>query len=190
MSAAMTIREKTRQWEPIPFQLWIGLAPPKVELLIWKVYSDSLPSKMMLHERKILRRDHDLQCVLCGIELETTDHLLIHCQWSWKLWAYSLTWWGGVWVVPGTSKSLLESWHVGGETRAFNRIWKTLCYAVLWSIWDERNKRCFKEQRRTVEEIGELVKARVAWWSKYKSSKCPYSVETIKRCIKEVRENS
>ncbi|CAM8990583.1 unnamed protein product [Rhodiola kirilowii] len=98
-------------------------------------------------------------------------------QWSWKLWAYSLTWWGGVWVVPGTSKCLLESWQVGGETRAFNRMWKTLCYAVLWSIWDERNKRCFKEQRRSVEEIGELVKARVAWWSKYRSSKSAIVIE-------------
>ncbi|KAL9667760.1 hypothetical protein QQ045_002125 [Rhodiola kirilowii] len=190
MTAAMKIREKRNKWEPIPIQLWNGLSPPKVELLIWKIYSDSLPSKMMLYGRKILKRDQNLKCDLCGIEQETTDHLLIHCQWSWKLWANSLTWWGGVWVMSETTRCLLESWHVGGETRAYNRMWKTLCYAVLWSIWDERNKRCFKEKRRSVGEIGELVKARVAWWSKYKSSKFPYSMGTIKRCIIEVRENS
>ncbi|CAM8986748.1 unnamed protein product [Rhodiola kirilowii] len=103
-------------------------------------------------------------------------------QWSWKLWAYSLTWWGGVWVVPGTSKCLLESWQVGGETRAFNRMWKTLCYAVLWSIWDERNKRCFKEQRRSVEEIGELVKARPDLIEAYTN----FTSMFIRCCPKEV----
>ncbi|KAL9672928.1 hypothetical protein QQ045_029181 [Rhodiola kirilowii] len=190
MKAAMTIREKKRKWEPIPFQLWTGLAPPKVELLIWKIYLGSLPSKMTLYGRMILRRDQNLKCDLCGIEQETTDHLLIHCEWSWKLWSCSLSWWGGVWVVPESAKCLLESWQVGGVSKAFNRMWKTLCYAILWSIWEERNKRCFKDQTRSVEAVGELVKARVAWWAKFRSLKCPYLVATIKRCIKEVRENS
>ncbi|KAL9684871.1 hypothetical protein QQ045_022313 [Rhodiola kirilowii] len=145
---------------------------------------------MTLHKRRILKRDQDLTCVLCRFEQETTDHMLIHCDWSWRLWASCFSWWGSEWVMPQTVICLLESWEAGGMTKAYNRYWKTMCYAIIWSIWEERNKRCFQDQRRSVVEVGDLVKTRVAWWAKFRNSKCPYSVSTIKRCIEEVRENS
>ncbi|KAL9664080.1 hypothetical protein QQ045_019477 [Rhodiola kirilowii] len=190
MKAALKIREKSRKWEQVPFKLWTGLAPPKVELLMWKIYLNSLPSKMTLHSRKILKREQDLACVLCGLAQESTDHLLIHCEWSWYLWSYILSWWGGVWVWPKSSKILLESWEVRGVSSTHKGLWKILCYATLWSIWEERNARCFRNKRSSVTSVGELVKARVAWWAKIRNTNCPYSVTTIKRCIVEVRDNS
>ncbi|KAL9674562.1 hypothetical protein QQ045_030834 [Rhodiola kirilowii] len=101
-----------------------------------------------------------------------------------------LRWWGASWATPESVKGMLESWEIGGRSRASKRLKKTLGYAVLWSIWEERNKRCFQNQKRSVEEIVELVKVRVAWWAKYLSTKCPYAISTIKRCITEVREHS
>ncbi|KAL9681972.1 hypothetical protein QQ045_013765 [Rhodiola kirilowii] len=190
MKAAMDVKIKKKGWEEVPFKLWSGLAPPKVEMLIWRIYSDSLPSKVNLLKRRVLKEGQDLSCVLCETELETSDHLLIHCSWSRKLWAISLSWWGSYWVFPQTAKSLLESWALEGKSKSHKRFWKILGYATLWSIWDERNRRCFQEKKRSVEELGELVKARLAWWAKYRSAKCPYSVTTIKRCLDEVRDNS
>ncbi|KAL9662535.1 hypothetical protein QQ045_027368 [Rhodiola kirilowii] len=46
MKAARAIKIKNKGWEEVPFQLWSGLAPPKVEMLIWRIYLDSLPSKV------------------------------------------------------------------------------------------------------------------------------------------------
>ncbi|KAL9666994.1 hypothetical protein QQ045_001339 [Rhodiola kirilowii] len=37
MRAAMAIRTTKKKWEQMPFQLWSGLALPKVELFIWRV---------------------------------------------------------------------------------------------------------------------------------------------------------
>ncbi|KAL9660388.1 hypothetical protein QQ045_025201 [Rhodiola kirilowii] len=129
-------------------------------------------------------------CELCGEEQETSDHLLIHCKWSRKLWSIILCWWGISWVFPESSRSLLESWAVEDISKSRRRFWKILSYAVLWSIWEERNKRCFEKKKRTIEEVGELVKVRIAWWAKFRNAKCPYSISTIQRCIEEVRENS
>ncbi|KAL9684921.1 hypothetical protein QQ045_022363 [Rhodiola kirilowii] len=38
MRAAMAIRINKNKWEQLPFQLWSGLTPPKVEMLIWRIY--------------------------------------------------------------------------------------------------------------------------------------------------------
>ncbi|KAL9688405.1 hypothetical protein QQ045_032826 [Rhodiola kirilowii] len=188
MKAAVAIKAKKHNWENLPFHLWCGAAPPKVEMLIWKIFLDSLPTKLALYRRRVLNRE-DLICALCEEDRESADHLLIHCKWSWKLWSISLKWWGSSWVAPQSVRCLLESWEIGGMSKPAKRIGKILCYATLWSIWEERNRRCFQSQRRSAEEVGELVKARVAWWAKFRNTKCPYSIETIKRCIEEVREN-
>ncbi|KAL9668686.1 hypothetical protein QQ045_006224 [Rhodiola kirilowii] len=159
-------------------------------MLIWRIYTDSLPSKMSLHRRRVLLREPDLLCVLCGEAQEETDHLIVHCDWSRRLWSECFRWWGSSWTSTESAKDLLLSWEVGGHSRAFKRLRKTLGYATMWSIWEERNKRCFQSQKRSVEEVLELVKARVAWWAKFRRTNCPYTVATIKRCIEEVKEHS
>ncbi|KAL9681258.1 hypothetical protein QQ045_013040 [Rhodiola kirilowii] len=189
MKAAMSIIVQKKKWEEVPFQLWSGLAPPKVEMLIWRIYLDSLPSKMTLQRRRVLRNSQDLTCVLCERDFESSDHLLSQCRWSWELWSRSLSWWGASWVFPQTAQSLLESWVNEGTSKSYKRLWKILSYAIIWSIWEERNKRCFQNKKRSVEDICELVKVRLAWWAKYRSTKCPYTVSTISRCIEEVRNN-
>ncbi|KAL9659444.1 hypothetical protein QQ045_024250 [Rhodiola kirilowii] len=117
---------------------------------------------MTLHRRKILKGDQNLACPLCGIEKETTDHLLIHCSWSWKVCGCCLNWWGSKWAMPHSVDCLLESWEVGGASNSFKRFWKTLYYAILWPIWEERNKRCFQDQIRLVEDVVDQVKVSVA----------------------------
>ncbi|KAL9691762.1 hypothetical protein QQ045_012188 [Rhodiola kirilowii] len=171
LKAAMSIKAKKKRWEYLPLQLWSGIAPPKVEMLIRRIYIDSLPSKATLFRRRVLSREQDLSCVLCEKEQETSDHMLIHGAWSWRVWTDGIRWWGTSWVAPETAKTLLESWEFGGSSKSSKRLWKILCYAILWSIWEERNKRCFQNRKRSVEEVGELVKARVEWWAKYRSMK-------------------
>ncbi|KAL9677221.1 hypothetical protein QQ045_005449 [Rhodiola kirilowii] len=168
----------------------IQLKDQKDDKIVWSFLADeSLPTKLALWKRNAIRREEDLVCLLCNLEQESVDHLLLHCPWSWKLWAICISWWGASWVIPGSAKCLLESWLIAGASKSYKRVWKTLGYVILWSIWEERNKRCFQGKKRPVEEIGELVKMRLAWWANYRSSKCPYSTSTISRCIEEVRDS-
>ncbi|KAL9685550.1 hypothetical protein QQ045_023001 [Rhodiola kirilowii] len=75
MNVAMSIRKDEKNWEPLSFHLWSGLAPPKVEMFIWRIYQESLPCKSLLQRRKILRRQEDLMCEFCEVEVESADHL-------------------------------------------------------------------------------------------------------------------
>lgn len=82
MKAATELVKRKKKWEPMSLKVWSGLAPSKVELLIWKIYKDSLPTKELLARRDVLTGDAASRCALCGEESGTTDHLLVHCRWS------------------------------------------------------------------------------------------------------------
>ncbi|KAL9690771.1 hypothetical protein QQ045_011181 [Rhodiola kirilowii] len=158
-------------------------------MLVWRLYHDSLPTKDILARKGVLNAGHNLNCEFCGLKLETADHLLLHCNWSCGLWTWCIRWWGSYWVMPHTMKALLQGWVIPNSTKTYKRFWKTLSYAIIWTIWEERNKRCFSNQRRSVEEAGEVVITRLARWIKFKNSGSPYSLTTIRRCIDEVRRN-
>ncbi|KAL9686643.1 hypothetical protein QQ045_031036 [Rhodiola kirilowii] len=189
MRAALEIKKAKNKWDTLTFQVWSGLAPPKVEMLVWRLYHDSLPTKDNLARKGVLNASHNLNCDLCNHQLESADHVLLQCKWSWSLWTWCIRWWGSYWVAPHTMKALLQGWVIPGTTKTYKRFWKTLSYAIIWTIWEERIKRCFSDQRRTVEEAGEVVITRLAWWIKFRNSGSPYSLTTIRRCIDEVRRN-
>ncbi|KAL9680066.1 hypothetical protein QQ045_017941 [Rhodiola kirilowii] len=52
MKAAMMIRINKKKWDKLPFQLWLGVAPPKVEMLVWRIYLESLPTKVLLQREE------------------------------------------------------------------------------------------------------------------------------------------
>ncbi|KAL9674201.1 hypothetical protein QQ045_030471 [Rhodiola kirilowii] len=189
MRAAMEIKRATNKWDTLNFQVWSGLAPPKVEMLVWRIYHDSLPTKDSLARKGVLSLSQNLNCDLCNQHAESPDHLFLQCNWSWNLWTWCIRWWGCNWVLPQTMKNLLQGWVIPRTTKTYKRFWKTLSYAIIWTIWEERNKRCFSDQRRRVEDAGEVVKTRLAWWIKFRNSGSPYTLTTIRRCIEEVRKN-
>ncbi|KAL9688069.1 hypothetical protein QQ045_032482 [Rhodiola kirilowii] len=143
----------------------------------------------MLQRRRVLRNQQDILCLFCEAEIESSDHLLVQCRRSWELWCMCIKWWGVSWVFPHSAKRLLESWIIEDPSKSYRSLCKILCYATLWTIWEERNLRCFQKKKRSIEENCELVKVRLAWWAKYRKSKCPYTITTIGRCIEEVRVN-
>ncbi|CAM8878686.1 unnamed protein product [Rhodiola kirilowii] len=189
LKAALEIKRAKNKWDTMSFQVWSGLAPPKVELLVWRIYHESLPTKDNLFKKGVLSVNHNLNCDLCDQHVESVDHLLLQCGWSWKLWSWCIHWWGSYWVAPYTMRELLQGWVIPRSTKTYKRFWKTLSYAIIWTIWEERNKRCFSSQRRSIEEAGEMVKTRLAWWIKFRNSGSPHSITTIRRCIEEVRRN-
>ncbi|KAL9663373.1 hypothetical protein QQ045_018759 [Rhodiola kirilowii] len=189
MKDALEIKRTKNKWDTLSFQVWSGLAPPKEELLVWRLYHESLPMKESLYRKGVLSATHNLNCDICNQQVESADHLLLQCSWSWQLWSWCILWWGSYWVVPLTMRELLQVWVIPGTTKTYKRFWKTLSYAIIWTIWEERNKRYFSNQRRSIEEAGEMVKTRLAWWIKYRNSGSPYSLTTIRRCIEEVRRS-
>ncbi|KAL9668392.1 hypothetical protein QQ045_002773 [Rhodiola kirilowii] len=123
MRAALEIKRAKNKWDTLTFQVWSGLAPPKVEILVWRLYHESLPTKDILARKGVLSRSQNLNCELCDQHLESADHLLLQCNWSWKLWTRSIRWWGYYWVAPHTMKDLLQGWVIPGTSKTYKRFW-------------------------------------------------------------------
>lgn len=70
---------------------WLGLAPPKAELLIWLVLQQRLDTKSRLKRLNIIQSS-DVLCPFCSNDEETIDHLFLHCSHVWRIWTECLEW--------------------------------------------------------------------------------------------------
>ncbi|MED6185169.1 hypothetical protein PIB30_054469 [Stylosanthes scabra] len=52
-----------------------GLIPPRIEMLAWFIISGGLNTKDILLKRGVIRQGEEA-CVLCGEEIESTNHLV------------------------------------------------------------------------------------------------------------------
>ncbi|KAK0600976.1 hypothetical protein LWI29_020104 [Acer saccharum] len=85
-----------------------------------------------------------LECPICKSDTETADHLFVHCPWSSKLWGSCMSWWDILWCPNPSLKEWAEGWPGLCSKASSKRVWSTLFYAVIWTIWKERNHLIFK----------------------------------------------
>ena len=52
----------------------------------------------------IQEEEEEAVCRFCGSNVETIDHVLLHCDYVWRVWAECLRWCGIQWVVHGSVK--------------------------------------------------------------------------------------
>lgn len=101
-------------------------------------------------------------CVFCRSELETVNHVFLHCHFIWKLWANLVNWWNYKWVSPGSVEGLLLSWIGTKMKKKMLAVWKALPIAVLWSVWRSRNDCVFNKVQPDWIALEDLIKDRVA----------------------------
>ncbi|OMO83173.1 hypothetical protein COLO4_22651 [Corchorus olitorius] len=66
------------QIDPVLKKVWMGLAPPKVEIFIWQALRGHIVVRNVLFERELLTEEN-VSCPLCKDDRETVDHLLLYC---------------------------------------------------------------------------------------------------------------
>ncbi|XP_026460734.1 uncharacterized protein LOC113361851 [Papaver somniferum] len=66
-------------------QLWNPKIPLKVSFLVWTLCFNGAPTNDYLARTD---RANTGNCILCNAELETNEHLFLHCKETSKLWSY------------------------------------------------------------------------------------------------------
>ncbi|KAL7207929.1 hypothetical protein ACSBR1_029809 [Camellia fascicularis] len=95
-----------------------------------------------------------IRVLFCEIEEESSSYLLLHCQFSWKVWAEISIRWGFSWAIPSSLSDLLEWWYSQKSKLQGKLIWEAIPLATLWTLWLARNEKIFNNKDPNWEELG------------------------------------
>ncbi|KAG5574498.1 hypothetical protein H5410_054632 [Solanum commersonii] len=57
------------------------------------------------------------------------------------------------WTMPEHTSDLLSCWISRGGSKSQKRWWKLIPSCVWWSIWKERNGRCFEDRSNSIHKV-------------------------------------
>jgi len=142
--------------------IWKTWAPLRIKIFLWLAFRRR-------HWTGDRRARHGLEaremCYLCDQGRETIDHILAECPFTREVWFH---------ILQALQRSLPQP--VAATTlrwwrrlrAAYNGVWHrgidSLFALVCWTIWKERNARCFREASSSVNEVLQLVKAEADRW--------------------------
>nr|GEW43964.1 RNA-directed DNA polymerase, eukaryota, reverse transcriptase zinc-binding domain protein [Tanacetum cinerariifolium] len=120
---------------------WINYVPIKVNVLAWKVMTDSLPTRF-----NILRRGipiDSILCVNCDMGVETSRHLFFSCCMAKEVTNLIARWWD----VPEPECESYEEWLVCVTNVRLplknKNLFEGVFYVLWWFLWWFRNKSIF-----------------------------------------------
>ena len=124
--------------------VWIKGASPKVQVFLWLAVQDKVSTKAFLHHQTVLSATQ-VSCVFYSSNLETSEHLFIHCNFSKSVWIKVLDWWGIQYCLSRTLDSLLLQWPEMVHGKFQKLAWRLISSSTIWGIWLLRNKIVFEE---------------------------------------------
>jgi len=129
---------------------WISHVPIKVNVFLWKLCLDKLPTRWNLS-----RRGMDIptiRCVICGDMNETGDHIVMCCSMAKEIWSLVERWWSiSIPIMHSVNEIFIWLDNVKISLKCKQAL-KVVVTAVAWTIWDYRNKTIFdtKKPRRSL----------------------------------------
>jgi len=158
-------------------QLWKSPAPSKVVAFAWKVLLNRIPTKLNLVRRNAIPPNASLNCVLCHLVEESSNHLFLHCSVSWMIWLHLQRWLDMSFITPANLFAHWMCWNgVVSRKKELKRGLRLIWHTTIWMIWNARKNVIFNEEAFRVDEIVEEIKM-VSWrWSlaRLKTTTCLY----------------
>ncbi|PWA94447.1 von Willebrand factor, type A [Artemisia annua] len=103
----------------------------------------SIKKKKLLASRGMDLQGLDLECEWCN-SIETENHILLHCYWSWLVWSFIFKWFGIESPLPRTFESLLRCNPY--RVRRISFYWKVVIRFTAWHIWLARKEAVFNSR--------------------------------------------
>ncbi|GKC66657.1 RNA-directed DNA polymerase, eukaryota [Tanacetum coccineum] len=148
---------------------WIKCIPIKVNIFVWKLSLDRLPTRSNLLSRNILVSN--VACPLCDHELEDSSHLFFGCPIAKDVQKLVCRWWN-LDVQPYESYDGWLSWfksiRFGSKTKD---VLEGVFYVSWWSIWYFRNQLLFSDSIPRKDAIFDDIILRSFNWCVARSSK-------------------
>ncbi|XP_071692565.1 uncharacterized protein [Rutidosis leptorrhynchoides] len=146
-----------------PKVIWGNNVPSKVMVFHWLAIKNSFPVKDVLARRCILPPSQSKLCVWCMVEIETIEHLLLHCKWSSSIWTDQFRWWSIRWIIPRYIVNFSFDWFYGMGFKA-SRFWKLIGPSTIWAIWSARNNVFFNCKFTCRSNVVRSIKLKAFLW--------------------------
>uniref|UniRef100_A0A7C9DGK8 Reverse transcriptase zinc-binding domain-containing protein n=1 Tax=Opuntia streptacantha TaxID=393608 RepID=A0A7C9DGK8_OPUST len=102
--------------------VWMNIAPPRVEFMVWLALLGKLHTKDMLVKKRIILEECNL-CSFCSMHTETCDHLLMHCSVAWQVWSEIANDLGLRQMLQQQSFRRMYEWWIS-KSRAIHNRWR------------------------------------------------------------------
>nr|GEU31441.1 hypothetical protein [Tanacetum cinerariifolium] len=98
-----------------------------------------------------------LRCSMCNLVMDSHEHLFFECVYSSNVWRFVRTF-AGMESVSPRLEDIVDRLRPMAAKRTFKSIvGKLILAATAYFIWSERNNHLFKNVRRSLEELNDLI---------------------------------
>ncbi|KAM7473769.1 hypothetical protein LguiB_021012 [Lonicera macranthoides] len=161
--------------------IWAAGIPTKVQVFTWLVAHGRVNTCDLLQKRRPNYCLSPSWCVLCKQNEETLSHILLHCPYSYFIWAKAWAEFNLCWVLPKSGAELLPmDINIDGDIPKIRTLWRCIKVAVMWMIWIERNNRIFEGKEEQREWLWERIRFVASLWASNSKSFKHCGVEYIK----------
>ena len=91
--------------------------------------------------------------VLCCVEEETINHILVHCSKVKILWDLVFSLFGVNWVLPFTMRDTLLSWYVSFKDKKHRKVWRAVPLCLFWTVLKEKNRIVFDNEALSTQRL-------------------------------------
>lgn len=145
--------------------IWISNIPNKICFFLWLACLNRIPTVDMLISQGLISPN---RCIMCGSNAESANHLLLHCLVASWIWNSMLCSFGLNWTFPSSVLVAWSSWECDSLQNISPKgklIWRSIPFAVFWSLWSERNLRIFEDVSSEPQKILDSVWFRLYAWT-------------------------
>ena len=166
--------------------VWMNIAPPRVEFMVWLALLGKLNTREMLMRKGIISQEANV-CTFCLSQSEDIDHILLRCMLSRNIWNCLATDLGITLQASQNFRMFYDWWMSRKITNKLRRKLHILTFfTITWSLWSKRNLMIFQNQEFEHEALVNIIKWRIAMWSKAWKESFPYSAEELARNFKDI----
>ncbi|CAN1805352.1 Putative ribonuclease H protein At1g65750 [Linum perenne] len=154
--------ERFEVWPDFPKGVvWSKMVPTKIQGFLWMVWHGKIASIDNLQKRGMVLTNW---CVLCEKNLESIDHMFLHCPFATSVWGWVSSKLSLIGPRNASMRGLIEAWKGMNCTSRFSAASKVVLHGFCWFIWLERNARIFNEDRMCEKQVGLRILCNTGRW--------------------------
>lgn len=167
-SARCWIDKSTLITSQIPTR-WVKEVPIKVNVCIWKVLLDKLPTRVNLNIRGL--NVESTRCDICDNGDETISHVVFSCQIAVDIWSQIARWWDLDIPIVHSVGELFEWLDNLVLSSSCKKAFTVVIITTIWSIWRFRNDWIFGDKKPKKAFLFDFVVSQAFLWMSNRSRK-------------------